>query len=324
MVSGRKNPEDGRHEDEDSAIASRAVHPNIVSHRSGAAMPTLKYAKPVRFLLKDHPEFTEKWLQDRVAEDPTLLGLGDLLLKDKERLHPKAGRLDLLLQDPENDRRYEVEVQLGKTDEAHIIRTLEYWDIERKRYPQYDHVAVIVAEEITGRFLNVVSLFNGSIPLIAIRLSALQLGDQVSLVFTTVLDEVQLGLVDEDEEVQVVTDRAYWEGRGTKETLNITDELFGLIRNLDPKLELKYNKAYIGLARNGQPDNFVSFQPLKEWVRLAVRIDRSDELQKKLEEAGVDVMGYDSKWKQYRIRLTKGDANKHRDLLEDLFQQAYH
>ena len=49
--------------------------------------------------------------------------------------------------------------QLGKTDESHIIRTIEYWDIERKRYPQYDHTAVIVAEEITSRFLNVIGLF---------------------------------------------------------------------------------------------------------------------------------------------------------------------
>ncbi len=60
-----------------------------------------------------------------------------------------------------------MEIQLGKTDESHIIRTIEYWDIERKRYPQYDHVAVIVAEDITSRFLSVIGLFNGAIPLVA-------------------------------------------------------------------------------------------------------------------------------------------------------------
>ena len=48
--------------------------------------------------------------------------------------------------------------------ESHIIRTIEYWDIERKRYPQYEHCAVLVAEDITSRFLNVISLFNGTIP----------------------------------------------------------------------------------------------------------------------------------------------------------------
>lgn len=43
-----------------------------------------------------------------------------------------------------------------------MIRTIEYWDIERKRYPQYEHCAVIIAEDITSRFLNVIQLFNGS------------------------------------------------------------------------------------------------------------------------------------------------------------------
>ena len=60
-----------------------------------------------------------------------MLGLGDVILKDKERIQPHAGRLDLLLQDADGSRRYEVEVQLGATDENHIIRTIEYWDLER-------------------------------------------------------------------------------------------------------------------------------------------------------------------------------------------------
>jgi hypothetical protein len=58
-----------------------------------------------------------------------LLGLGDLVFKDAERRQPRAGRLDLLLSDPETHTRYEVEIQLGATDEAHIIRTIEYWDL---------------------------------------------------------------------------------------------------------------------------------------------------------------------------------------------------
>src|SRR6266446_4785817 len=116
--------------------------------------------------IKTHPELDEKWVQARIAEDPSILGLGDVVLKDKERPQPKAGRLDLLLQEIESNRRYEVEVQLGPTDETHIIRTIEYWDIERRRFPQYEHTAVIVAEDITSRFLNVISLFNGMIPLV--------------------------------------------------------------------------------------------------------------------------------------------------------------
>lgn len=282
----------------------------------------MKYVKPERLFLSDHSELNERWVQDRLAEDPSLLGLGELILKDKERIHPQAGRLDLLFQDPDSNHRYEVEVQLGKTNESHIIRTIEYWDIERKRYPQYEHTAVLVAEAITGRFLNVISLFNGFVPLVAIQMQAFKVGDTISLICTTVLSELRLGLVGDDEAGEA-TDRSYWEKRGTKATLEITDSLLAMVRELDPGLALKYNKFYIGLAKNGQPSNFVIFRPKNDWVRLEPRLERSDEIQSKLEEAGVDVMEYDSRWGRYRIRLAKGDVQKHQALIKEILRTAY-
>lgn len=287
-------------------------------------MGNLTYIKPERVWLKEHQTFNERWVQQIIAEDPAILGLGDLILKDKERIQPRAGRLDLLLQDAETNRRYEVEVQLGKTDESHIIRTIEYWDIERKRYPQYDHCAVIVAEDITSRFLNVVSLFNGFIPLIVVQMNAVKFGEQISLVFTTVLDELPLGLVDEDEEVQETTDRTYWlERRGTKATVSMVDELLEIIKSFDEEVELKYNKFYIGLAKNGQPNNFVIFRPQKNSLRLEPRLQRTDEIEEKLEAAGLDVMDYDKKWSRYRIRLSKGDIKKHAEFLTNLLRSAH-
>lgn len=284
---------------------------------------SLTYQKLEHLNLKAHPSLNEKWVQDRIAEDPSILGLGDVVLKDKERNQPRAGRLDLLLQEAEGSRRYEVEIQLGKADESHIIRTIEYWDIERKKYPQYDHAAVIVAEDITSRFLNVISLFNGNIPLIAIQMRAVQLGNSVSLVFTTVLDQVQLGFVDEDEEVYEVTDRAYWEVRGSKATVAMADELLEVVKQLDPALELKYNKFYIGLARQGQADNFVVFRPQKNFIRVDIRLKKDDVIEQKIEGAGLDVMDYDNQWGRYRIRLAKGNISKNFDVLKELFSLAY-
>ena len=281
----------------------------------------MQYQKLDRVMLKGHPVLTERWVQDRLAEDPALLGLGELILKDKERLHPQAGRLDLLFQDPDSDRRYEVEVQLGKTDESHIIRTLEYWDIERKRYPQYDHVAVIVAEEITARFLNVISLFNGTIPLVAIQMQAVGTPGQVSLVFTTVLSERRLG-TDEEDLMADPTDRAYWEGRAGKSTMEILDGLTGLLRSIDPAFGPKYNKHYVGVARSGQPLNFVVFSPKKQFVRVELRLDRSEEVQSKLEQSGIDLMEYSSRNERYKFRLAKGDVEKHAALLNELFSES--
>lgn len=61
----------------------------------------MKYVKPEFLSIRKHPELNEAWVQDRIADDPSIIGLGDLILKDKERIQPKAGRLDLLLQDVE-------------------------------------------------------------------------------------------------------------------------------------------------------------------------------------------------------------------------------
>jgi hypothetical protein len=175
---------------------------------------------------------SEKWVQDAVAEDPSILGLGDLIVKDKERIQANAGRLDLLLQNPDSLKRYEVEIQLGSVDESHIIRTIEYWDIERKRYPQYEHAAVIIAEEITARFLNVIQLFNGAIPLIAIKMTAYKVGNEYALTFVKVLDEITYGLTDDDEPVVEPTDRNYWESqRGTKKSVATTDALLKIVNH---------------------------------------------------------------------------------------------
>jgi hypothetical protein len=256
----------------------------------------MKYEKLTKLSIRSHPELNERWVQERIASDPSILGLGDVILKDKERLQTGAGRLDLLLQEADANRRYEVEIQLDKSDESHIIRTIEYWDIERKRYPQYDHTAVIVAEEITSRFMNVVSLFNGTIPLMAVQMSAVQLGEVVSLIFTTVLDQVRFGLVDEDEEIHEATDRTYWENRGSKATVAMADELLDILRTLNPQLELKYNKFYIGLATDGQPNNFVVFRPQKNAIRVEPRLHKTESTEAAVEAAGLDVMDYDNKW----------------------------
>jgi hypothetical protein len=285
----------------------------------------MKLIKPERINLQNHPTLTEKWIQEVIIEDPSILGLGELVVKDKERIQPKAGRLDLLLQDVESNRRYEVEIQLGKVDESHIIRTIEYWDIERKRYPQYEHCAVIIAEDITSRFLNVISLFNGFIPLIAIQMTAYKISDkEVSLIFTTVIDEINLGLIEEDE-IREVTDRNYWENiKGTKETVALTDNLLELIHTFAPDLELKYNKHYIGLAKNGQPNNFIIFKPRKgRSLIIELRLKQNAQIQEKLDSANLDTLEYEKKWGRYRIRVDKSDINKNKDLLLELLKQSY-
>ncbi len=147
----------------------------------------LQYTRHERVFLRTLPEFSEAWLHAPICEETSILGLGELDVIEKERAQYSGGRLDMLLSDVENNVRYEVEVMLGATDPSHIIRCIEYWDVERRRYPAYDHVAVLVAEEVTTRFLNVMGLLSGSIPIVAIQLNTLKVGEQILLDFVRVL-----------------------------------------------------------------------------------------------------------------------------------------
>lgn len=282
-----------------------------------------KFVSQQKISLKSHPEINERMIQEFIAENPAILELGDVVLKDKERPQPRAGRLDLLLQDVEDSRRYEVEIQLGETDETHIIRTLEYWDIERKRYPQYDHCAVLIAEDVTSRFLNVMSLFNGTIPFIAIQMNAFKTVDNsLALTFVTVLNELPRGL-DDGVDWKEKNTRQDWEAKSSKDSLKIVDDLFALLHQLYPNATLNYNKNYIGIMLDGKPVNFVVFDPKKQSVRFEIRLKYSEEMNKQFDDAGLERQAYNNGFKYYPIRLGKGDVEKHRDSLKDFITKAY-
>jgi Uncharacterized conserved protein len=282
-----------------------------------------QYTKLKTFPLKGNKAYDEAWLQEVIAKDPSILGLGALTVKDRERSHKGAGRLDMLLQD-EDLSRYEVELQLGASDETHIIRTIEYWDKERKIYPQYDHFAVIVAEDITSRFLNVISLFNGHIPIIAIQLTAVETSDGIGLIFTKVLDTVRLGLVDEDEITSEVTDRNYWETqKATKDTVKLADAILTIAKGIDPGLDQTYKKHYIGFKLGNRAFNFAVCKPRAQGMHLEVSLPQSEELDKELEDTGLDVLSYNRHFGLYRISLKKADIDKHKDYLAALIKKAY-
>jgi hypothetical protein len=171
--------------------------------------------------------------------------------------------------------------------------------------------------------LNVIGLFNSQIPLIALQMSALRFDDAISLVFTTVMNRFEPGLP-EDEESQSVVDRDYWENKmGTPATVAMADKLLGVIGSFAPGFQLKYNKFRIGLSRDGRSQNFAMFRPGKGFLDLDFWLERSGEVDQRLESAGLCVMPYNEGWARYRLRLTDADLKKHGELLKDLLRQSY-
>ncbi len=280
----------------------------------------LQYTKAIPLHLKDHPEFCEKWLQDRIAEDPAILGLGEVEVLARERRQFKAGRLDLLLAQPEEGRRFEVEIMLGPTDESHLIRTIEYWDIERRRYPGYDHVAVLVAEDITSRFLNVLALLSGTIPLMALQLSALEVSEQVVLHFARVLDMTSLRLDDESAPRLASTDRSYWTDRASPQSVGLADAFLEMInRELRPPLALNYNKFTIGLSDGMRSRNFVFFRPKKQFIHVLAEVSAKELWVERLEEAGISATVEN---RYVRLTVTGKDLRPHGELFAQLMDAA--
>lgn len=282
----------------------------------------MKYTKTEIIKLKNSSEYNEKWVQEKIAQDPSILGLGEVTLKDSERTQTTGGRLDLLLFDIERNMRFEVEIMLGETDPSHIIRAIEYWDNERKRFPQYEHCAVIIAEEITGRFLNVISLFNGHIPIIAIQMKALKIDDTISLFFTKVLDVIRFGTEEDDAEKEI-TDRKYWESIGSKKSLELTDEIHKISNSVAPGYQLKYNKYYIGLNKDGISNNFISFIPKKLNVILCVKLNKEKEMDDFLVASDFDLLSYDNQWNLYRLRITDDDIKLRSEKIKTIVEKAY-
>jgi len=231
----------------------------------------------------------EKWLQDRIEEDPSLLGLGELEIAGREHRQPIGGRIDFLMKDVEAETFYEVEVMLGALDESHIIRTIEYWDIERQRRPQFEHRAVIVAENITSRFFNVLRLLNRAVPLIAIKLSAFKSGDSVILHPITVLDVVEeIDVADVDPVERA--DRTYWERKANPSFLAIVDRIVAALGNDIVHPRLTYNRHHIAIGTTGH--NFCWFHPRKHTAHCHVEFrtiaaDR-EALLAKMQTGGID------------------------------------
>jgi hypothetical protein len=133
--------------------------------------------------------YDEKWLQDYICDNPSQLGLGeDVVPIYRERRQLPGGRLDILLADKEADILYELEVMLGATDETHIVRTIEYWENERRKWPSKKHVAVLLAEKITSRFYTVIRLLSEAIPIIGMQINVVDIEGTQGLFFQRIVD----------------------------------------------------------------------------------------------------------------------------------------
>ena len=262
--------------------------------------------------------YDEYWLQDQIYNNPNSLGLGELDAIDKERRQSSGGRLDILLKYPEDDSMYEVEVMLGETDESHIIRTIEYWDNEKRKWPQRQHYAVLVAESITRRFFNVIQLLSYSIPIIAIQANIIEVAGQKSLNFVKVLDtfeEIDDGTSISNE----IYDEKYWQNKAdwVIETANLLQEELSEVVG---ETTLNYTKHYIAITSHNN-NYFWLHKRSAGKVLMGFRVPAQimDEAKELLDEHSIS---YVHKRKSLRITTDKNAIKNNKELFVKIAQMA--
>ncbi len=260
--------------------------------------------------------FNELWLQDQIAENPNIIGLGDLILLKREKKQSSGGKLDIQLKDPQDNSMYEIEIMLGDTDESHIIRAIEYWEIEKRRYPQRQHFAVLIAENITRRFFNVIQLLSLNIPIIAIQVELLKLNEDYFLNFTKVLDVYE---EPEDIEETVEVTARDW-NNSAKWTLDTANKFLSLIDSESNTVKLKYVKSYIAICddnrnlfyfqRKGNPKSYLSF-----------KVRNEDAVNKIKELFDSHDLSYNyNKYKEFILTIDNNFVEKQKDMFISIFK----
>jgi hypothetical protein len=135
--------------------------------------------------------------------------LGPLEVVSKERRQSSGGRLDILCVNQDDDSMYEIEIMLGQTDETHIIRTIEYWDLEKKRWPRRQHTAVLVAEKINRRFYNVIHLLSDTVPIIGIQAELINVENRTVLHFTKIIDSYEEPELESESNYEIINEDVF-------------------------------------------------------------------------------------------------------------------
>jgi hypothetical protein len=278
--------------------------------------------------------YDERWLQDWLAADPSRLGLGDVTIIDQEQTQGHAGLLDLLALDRGSDTYYSIEVQLGEIDGSHSFRVFDYWARNRIRIAGKTHVAVLMAENASGRFRPALEALAETVPLVVIELRCWQGDDEALLIPDIVIANRSLDL--SDTPAAAATEErteADWRQEASEEAWAFKETFVRWVtENLGP-VRVDYKpKSYVGV-RVGR----------RTWAPLWLRQDgatvylpdpdgsRSDDpslafenFEPRLRDEGVTaswVPNYNARANPVSLRLRRPDLD--RPVIQELLRASY-
>lgn len=257
----------------------------------------------------------EYWLQNIIYDNPKILGLGNLSAVNKEKKQSKGGRLDILLKDIEDNSMYEVEIMLGETDPSHIIRSIEYWDNEKRKFPQRQHFCVLVAESFDRRYFNVIQLMSLNIPMIAVQADLLEVDDGRILNFTKIID-IYSEPEEDESDIKQVNESTWnkdspWTNSNAKAYLNILKDKQG-------RIHFRYTQSYISINIDGRNDYWFCkrIKPTSA-VFFSVKDDeKAEAIKKKLENKDVEYTY--NRYKEFMLSVDSDFIMKNEYLINEI------
>lgn len=257
----------------------------------------------------------EYWLQDVIYDNPKVLGLGNLIAVNKEKNQSKGGRLDILLKDPTDNSMYEVEVMLGETDPSHIIRAIEYWDNEKRKFPQRQHFCVLVAESFDRRYFNVIQLMSLNIPMIAVQADLLEVNNDKILNFTKIIDIYSEPEEDESEIKQV--NESTWNNDSPWTNSN-AKALYEILKSKHDKINFRFTQSYISINIDGRNDYWLCkrMKPTSALFFSVKDEEKAESIKKILEEKDVEYTY--NRYKEFMLSVDVNSIKKNTELINEI------
>lgn len=257
----------------------------------------------------------EYWLQDVIYDNPKILGLGNLIAVNKEKKQSNGGRLDILLKDPTDNSMYEVEVMLGETDPSHIIRAIEYWDNEKRKFPQRQHFCVLVAESFDRRYFNVIQLMSLNIPMIAVQADLLEENDEKILNFTKIIDIYNEPEEDESEIKQV--NESTWNNDSPWTNSNAI-ALYEILKGKHDRINFRYTQSYISINIDGRNDYYLCkrMKPTSALFFSVKDEEKAESIKKLLEEKDIE-FNY-NRYKEFMLSVDVDLIKKNTELINEI------
>lgn len=252
----------------------------------------------------------EDWVHAWIVEKPERLGIGpfEIIAQEVHHYKNKGGRLDILGYNRPTNTYYEIEVMLGECDADHGFRVLDYWARERTKNPNSLHFAVLVAENLQGRYKTVLETLPQFLPFICIELRTLQLTTATGENIVTCKSEViaqpddlveQGGIVNIAEGKSIMPrDEDWWRQKENDKFVDTTKEMYEYCdKNVGPSRIDYTANSYISLKKGKRAwlpmwprsDGFYIYLPDNSTGTLDEPSERFREWSKKLETIGIEL-----------------------------------